>query len=65
MDSCRTDPGELAQSVERFDGIEEVAGAKPAFSTTFNGHEEDSNPRGSDPRDTRGSTGVPDHFSNQ
>ena len=28
----------------------------------FIGHEEDSNPRRSDRRDTRGSTGVPDHF---
>ena len=28
----------------------------------FIGHEEDSNPRRSDRRDTRGSTEVPDHF---
>ena len=27
------------------------------------GHEEDSNPRRSDRRDTRGSTEMPDHFS--
>jgi hypothetical protein len=27
------------------------------------GHEEDINPLGLEPRDTRGSTGVPDHFS--
>jgi hypothetical protein len=26
------------------------------------GHEEDSNPRRSDRRDTRGSTEMPDHF---
>jgi hypothetical protein len=29
----------------------------------FIGHEEDSNPRRSDRRDTRGSTEVPDHFN--
>jgi hypothetical protein len=28
----------------------------------FLGHEEDSNPRRSDRRDTRSDTGVPDHF---
>ena len=27
------------------------------------GHEEDINPLGLEPRDTRGGTGVPDHFS--
>ncbi len=44
-------------------------GATPRGSTnlkdTFmSGHEEDSNPRRSDRRDTRGGTGVPDHSSN-
>ena len=29
----------------------------------FIGHEEDSNPRRSDRRDTRGSTEMPDHFN--
>ena len=37
-------------------------GAIPRGSTFFIGHEEDSNPRRSDRRDTRGSTEVPDHF---
>jgi hypothetical protein len=32
--------------------------------TFMSGHEEDSNPRRSDRRDTRGGTGVPDHSSN-
>ena len=27
------------------------------------GYEEDRNPLGLEPRDTRGGTGVPDHFS--
>ena len=39
------------------------AGAAPAGGSVFNiGHEEDSNPRRSDRRDTRGSTEMPDHF---
>ena len=37
-------------------------GATPRGSI-FIGHEEDSNPRRSDRRDTRGSTEVPDHFN--
>lgn len=34
------------------------------FEYTFIGHEEDSNPRRSDRRDTRSNTGVPDHSTN-
>ena len=37
-------------------------GATPRGSTFFIGHEEDSNPRRSDRRGTRGGTEVPDHF---
>jgi len=41
-----------------------VRGARPfQHDTTCRGHEEDSNPRRSDRRDTRGSTEVPDHFT--
>ena len=37
-------------------------GAKPIRTATFLGHEEDSNPPGLGPGDTRGSTEMPDHF---
>jgi hypothetical protein len=38
----------------------QVRVADPLFQII--GHEEDSNPRRSDRRDTRSNTGVPDHF---
>ena len=37
-------------------------GVRSPWLHVFIGHEEDSNPRRSDRRDTRGSTEVPDHF---
>jgi len=33
------------------------------MAAIYLGHEEDINPLGLEPRDTRGGTGVPDHFS--
>ena len=37
-------------------------GAKPIRTATFLGHEEERNPPGLGPGDTRSITGMPDHF---